>query len=435
MSDKRATLLATLRQAHFGAVAIAVCVAGLLLALIAFITLRTLVHDNLGLVARSIAYSSEAAVVFADSTTAEEILAQIGARERLVEAAIATADGQRFAHYGAGADDPMDRLGATLGRWIFPSPVQADIVYEQRVIGSVALRGNGLVFAGFFLKTLGVAALSLWLAVLAAGHVARRTERRIVHKLDAFAALTRSLRLSEDFARRLPTFDVLEFDELGKDFNALLAQLETNRAELQARQERLEEANASLSHLALHDSLTGLANRPHFDEALRRALKKAREEQGRIGLLYLDNDRFKQINDRFGHAAGDALLVAVAKRIRGAIRDSDLVARLGGDEFAVLLAPLRSDDDAVVVAQKVLTAMSQPVAIAEGEWIAPGISIGIAFYPTHGESCEQLLRAADDAMYLAKKGGRGCYQVFDPVLVEQTASAPDAGTVADIERA
>ncbi len=414
MSGKNVTLFAALRRSHVNTMVFAACVAGILLAIIAFVTLRASVRDNFELIARSIAYTSEAAVVFGDRETAEEIVGQIAEHERLTEVKILTPGGDPFIQYKSNSDAAMARFGETLGRIVFPELIRADIVYEDIVIGTIALRGDGMVFVAFFFKTLATVLASLLLVVLTAGHIARRTERRIVDRIDAFAALARSLRLNKGFGRRLPSFGIVEFDELGKDFNALLAEIEASRMELMNRQEKLEEANASLSYLALHDSLTGLANRVHFNDRLVRAIKHAQVEKGQIGVLYLDSDRFKQINDFFGHAAGDTLLVSISQRIRHAIRDTDFVARLGGDEFAVLLAPLRDSKDAMLVADKILSTMSHPVTISEGITVVPSISIGIALFPEHGNDSDDLLRAADTAMYLAKNDGRACYHVFDP---------------------
>ena len=420
MSEKNITLFTALSRSHFNTMVLSACMAGILLAYIAFVTLRTSIHDNFELIARSIAYNSEAAVVFGDKETAEEIVKQIAERERLTEVQILVPNGDVFARYSSDANETMIRFGETLGKMIFPDMIRADIVFDQHPIGTIALRGDSMVFVSFFFKTLLTILASLLLIALVSRYIAKRTERRIVDRIDAFAALARSLRLDKGFGRRLPSFGIVEFDELGKDFNALLAETEASRVELMSRQEELEEANASLSHLALHDGLTGLANRVHFNDRLTRAIKYAQIRNEHIGVLYLDNDRFKQINDSFGHASGDTLLVSVSQRIRQAIRDTDFVARVGGDEFAVLLAPLRDSQIAELVANKILSVMSDPVIIGDGIVANPTISIGIALFPEHGNNCDDLLRAADAAMYLAKNEGRAGYHVFDP---EGTVSA------------
>ncbi len=409
-SRPRGTLFQALRRTYFGSALLALLIAALALATVAFFTLRAQHTANLALVARTIAYSSEAAVMFADAATAREILQQIGQREHLVEARILLPDGSELARYerqGAA----LENFSALIGRLVVPERITAEIAAEQKVLGQVALRGSGSVFAGFFLKAVAAGMVGLALALFTARDLARRLEQKLVAELDALSSLAHAARMNKDFARRLPHFEVAEFDELGKDFNALFDEIQARNEELVARQASLEEANASLSHLALHDSLTGLANRAYFGERLEQAVAEARRNGSQVGVLYLDNDRFKEINDSHGHAAGDSLLVEIARRLRAAVRDSDLVARLGGDEFAVLLTPLRGLEDASRVAEKILATVATPVALRPGVEALPGLSIGIAAYPQHASGGETLMRAADHAMYLAKRNGRGHYRI------------------------
>jgi diguanylate cyclase (GGDEF)-like protein len=133
-------------------------------------------------------------------------------------------------------------------------------------------------------------------------------------------------------------------------------------------------------------------------------------------LLFLDLDHFKQVNDELGHAAGDELLIAVARRLREVVREGDTVARLGGDEFTLILNRIREPANAAAIAGKILAALVRPLVIA-GRELRVGVSIGIAVFPDHGEKIEALLEAADHAMYRAKKAGRQGYAFVesDPV--------------------
>lgn len=124
-------------------------------------------------------------------------------------------------------------------------------------------------------------------------------------------------------------------------------------------------------------------------------------------VVFLDSDRFKEINDRFGHAAGDAVLVAVANRVRAQLREEDLVARLGGDEFAVLLTPLHKTEDAERIADKIIASMEEPIELPGTNEVLTSLSIGIAVYPDHGATPGTLLDVADGAMYQAKRLSRG----------------------------
>jgi diguanylate cyclase (GGDEF)-like protein len=165
--------------------------------------------------------------------------------------------------------------------------------------------------------------------------------------------------------------------------------------------------------MAHHDSLTDLANRSLLRQRLGQAL--ADEHQGSLAVLYLDLDRFKEINDTLGHGHGDELLKVQAERLRGCVRENDLVARLGGDEFAVVQVGGAQPKDATVLATRLLEEVSKPIEI-NGQQMAVGTSIGIALAPTDGTHVDQLLRNADLALYRAKGDGRGTYRFFEPEM-------------------
>ena len=175
-----------------------------------------------------------------------------------------------------------------------------------------------------------------------------------------------------------------------------------------ATQQALEESRRELERLSREDALTGLANRRQFDERLAIALKRLSRHGTPVALLYMDLDRFKQVNDSLGHAAGDAVLKAFGSRLCDGVRETDLVARIGGDEFAILLdgAPPGSGE---TVAAKLLQSMREPLD-AGGTPLVIGTSIGIA-YATAPVEADALVQAADAALYAAKHAGRGCFRV------------------------
>ncbi|MCL7945415.1 sensor domain-containing diguanylate cyclase [Marinobacter sp. ATCH36] len=173
--------------------------------------------------------------------------------------------------------------------------------------------------------------------------------------------------------------------------------------------------HSRLEYLAQHDQLTELPNRALFLDRLQSALKKARRDSTRLAVLYLDMDRFKQINDTFGHTTGDHLLREVAHRLGLCVRESDTIGRLGGDEFAILVDGISEQDDAIVVANKIIAALSEPYTL-EGMTLMTAPSLGIAVYPEHGQDDLQLVRNADDAMYVAKRDGGKRYKVGQALL-------------------
>ena len=165
-----------------------------------------------------------------------------------------------------------------------------------------------------------------------------------------------------------------------------------------------------LESLALQDPLTGLANRRLLPERVWMAIAHARRNKSAMAVLYLDLDGFKEVNDTFGHAAGDLLLKMVAARLVDAVREEDTVARLGGDEFMIALWHVIGFDDTAKVAAKVIDAVSQPYDI-DGHAVTVTTSVGASVYPAHGEDADGLMKSADAALYVAKRAGKNTYRL------------------------
>lgn len=182
----------------------------------------------------------------------------------------------------------------------------------------------------------------------------------------------------------------------------------------------LEAANQELAKLASLDPLTELANLRMFKTHIDAAIRRAERYSSRGALLFLDLDGFKVVNDRLGHAIGDALLKAIAARLRATVRKSDLIGRLGGDEFAVLLEGIPSPTNAELVANKLVTAVTSPFTIA-GHDIRVGLSVGISIFEDSAVSIEKLIEMADIAMYAAKSSGGNCARYYEPTLSYPTA--------------
>ena len=188
--------------------------------------------------------------------------------------------------------------------------------------------------------------------------------------------------------------------------------------ELVSEIERRKKTESNLFHAAHHDNLTGLPNRILFNERLKQAVThKRRHPAHHFAVLFVDLDRFKNINDTLGHSAGDEFLLEVSKRIGSCVRDNDMVARLGGDEFVILLDTITSIEDAKDVAKRIIQQMNEPFQL-NGQEHYSGASIGIAECLEKTDSAERLLRDADAAMYQAKGMGRGRYVLFDDSMHE-----------------
>jgi diguanylate cyclase (GGDEF)-like protein len=195
---------------------------------------------------------------------------------------------------------------------------------------------------------------------------------------------------------------------------------------------RLEEAlsrvREDLRELAEQDALTGLANRYDFERALAFSVARGQRDGGRLAVLLLDVDNFKTVNDTFGHAVGDQLLIEVARRLSTVVRDSDLLARLGGDEFVILANDMERDDQATLLAKRVVACFTEPMVFGETTWTVT-TSIGIAVFGDYTNNPSDLMRCADIAMYRAKKAGRNQAHFYSDQLhqnvLQQTALERD----------
>jgi diguanylate cyclase (GGDEF)-like protein len=182
----------------------------------------------------------------------------------------------------------------------------------------------------------------------------------------------------------------------------------------------LQESNEELLHLSTHDQLTRLPNRRFYDERINLALRRAADHGSMAAVLFLDLNNFKNINDTYGHGAGDRLLATVAQRIQSTLRETDLVARLGGDEFAAVLEDVKSPEEVMRIAHKLSQAIEQPFSVRQHQ-LNFSASIGVAIFPLDGRQQHELEEKADKAMYLAKRRG---ISVALHSLEEQTALHP-----------
>jgi diguanylate cyclase (GGDEF)-like protein len=181
--------------------------------------------------------------------------------------------------------------------------------------------------------------------------------------------------------------------------------------QLEKAKQLIHESEEKLKELAFHDSLTGVANRRLFKEKVNQSIKEAQRYKRKIAIMYMDIDKFKQINDELGHDVGDELLKQFTQKIRNCIRKSDVLARLGGDEFIILLPEINHPRDSMFVANKILDTLQYPWVI-EGHTFITTSSMGIAIYE-EGDDYKSLIKRADRALYKAKESGRNTFKISD----------------------
>jgi diguanylate cyclase (GGDEF)-like protein len=175
---------------------------------------------------------------------------------------------------------------------------------------------------------------------------------------------------------------------------------------------KLRKQEAQLVSMAHYDALTGLPNRTLLADRLQQAMARIHRQGGRLALAFIDLDQFKPVNDRFGHEAGDQLLVEISRRMRGELREQDTLARLGGDEFVALIINVEGDYGVDSLLNRLLAAVSAPVELADTQ-VQVSASVGVTVYPQDGKlDGDQLIRQADQAMYRAKQSGKNRYALF-----------------------
>ncbi|GAC1313991.1 MAG: hypothetical protein NVSMB2_02800 [Chloroflexota bacterium] len=293
------------------------------------------------------------------------------------------------------------------------APVQLGDLHWTVIVGRTQAAVDSAV-ARTRNETLVIAGFSLLAGLALAGALASILARPIVRLAEIVTAIGRG-DLTSDTPAPHPALPV--------QVNVLLEAVREMVTQLRVR-------TAQLEQLAMHDVLTSLPNRALLGDRLEQALLAAGRDKQPMAFLLIDLDNFKDVNDTFGHPAGDSLLQDVAHRLRSVVRQSDTIARLGGDEFAVVL-PGASSDAAQQAAGGLIEAVTRPF-IVEGQTIEIGLSIGVALYPDHGPDAAALMRQADVAMYAAKRDRVGM-ALYRPDL---DGNSPDRlGLVADLRRA
>ncbi|TDT00808.1 diguanylate cyclase domain-containing protein [Erwinia rhapontici] len=396
--------LPTMRQSfqriHLVIIVVSLLFSGLSLSALSMYVLRSYAENNIQLVAASVSYSARTAVLQNDSATAESILRDMGTRTEFAVGRVYRADQQLLAQWQAPGGENPRGAGAVVARWLFPQPVSAPVMHNNQEVGRVWISGD----ASRVLHYLGQALLwlggSLLITAMLAIYLARRMHAGILQGLQNIASVAHDVRKRRAFSLRVPSSSIAELDKLSGDFNSLLD-------ELDQWQRHLTSENDSLTHQTLHDTLTGLPNRKAFEQHLQ-ALMDDPETRQQASVLFIDGDRFKQVNDCYGHAAGDHVLMVTAQRLRERLRKGDLVARLGGDEFAVVLSTVEREEQVAQVARDIIEAMQPPIVLPEGARVVQSLSVGVALAKNHS-SPEALIAQADAAMYHIKELGGGWY--------------------------
>lgn len=403
--DERNTRrLPSLRQAlqriHLIIIIVTLLISGLSISAISLVTLRGYAQNNVQLAATVLSSRVHNAVAWNDSEKMHEMLAMVALGGEIASGDIFDVAGKRIAHWQRATPSPASGIDKLLAKWLFPQPQIASVIEQGKEIGQVWISGDATPVIGWLRLAFYCVIGSLLLTAALASWLSRRMQRNIVRGLQNITDVAQHVRRHRAFALRVPASEIAELNKLSEDVNGLMA-------ELDLWNQTLHQENASLTHQATHDPLTGLLNRAAFLQQLNECFSQPLLRH-KLAVLYIDGDRFKQVNDRFGHAAGDAVLLATAQRLRQRLRQGDVVARLGGDEFAIILHNVYSIEDAAEVAQQLNEVMLAPITLPQGTQLVQSISIGAAL-ASQFSSATALLAQADAAMYHIKASGGGWY--------------------------
>jgi diguanylate cyclase len=377
---------------HFGITLVAVAISGLTVFLAGIAALRGYADRNLELASQLGAYSVEPALVFNDPTAARDAIAPLTSISGIARVQVLDANGRILTAWQRPSADPVPLVT----RIIFRDPVETQIRRGGASVGRIRLWGDASALSAYVRAGMIGGLACLLITALGTIFIAQRFARTLTGHIAAIAEVAHDVRLHRRFDRRVGALPVAELNRLGKDINALLDELAGWHRSMAAE-------NDLLSRRALLDPLTGLPNRAGLDSHLAAHLAAAQSAQLAFALLYVDVDSFKAANDQFGHAAGDAVLTAIARRIADALVAGDFAARLGGDEFVIVTGHGRSLEAADGLARQLASAIAAPVALGGGVALVPSASIGIAHFPRDGDDAAALLNRADMEMYKAKQ--------------------------------
>jgi len=392
-SASRPTFKRTLRRISMLSVTITMTFIWLLLCFASVVTLKQYAQKNLELTGATMSHSLEASLVFNDPLAANETLATLGQQGQFAEAEVLNVHKKRFAHWSWNPDENTDTLGALVSRWLFPLPVSQPIIHNGNMIGEIRLTARDSLISHFIWMSFAVLTGCILLASAVAITLTRSLHHGMVTAMQNITDVVHDVRTNRNFSRRVKAGRIEEFHQFGEDFNSLLDEMEEWQLKLQAK-------NAQLMRTAMHDPLTGLANRAAFRNSIA-ALMNDSSAKTNSALLFLDGDNFKLINDTWGHAAGDCVLIEVASRMVEFGDKRHQSYRLGGDEFAMVLYGVHSESDV----QHICAALSQqfirPFDLHNGHTASMSLSIGFAL-AWENASLEALLEQADRNMYQVK---------------------------------
>jgi diguanylate cyclase (GGDEF) domain len=365
---------------------------------------------RLATLADIIGQNSTAALDFRDKAAATSVLQALKKEQHIVSACLYDQSGGLFAEYRREPGNIRCTEALSLRSQEnknYRSAIRL-AMSSNEIVGTICLTSDMRDILGQERRLIAISILLAFIALGIAGVSGSILQYQISRPISALSKAMHKVTSEESFDVQVKISASREIAELAVGFNLMLS-------ELKRRDDLAKLADARLQEQARTDVLTGLPNRRLFAECLGTSIATVRGYGQILGLLYIDLDGFKLVNDSLGHSIGDRLLGEVAVRLKSRVRHSDTLARIGGDEFTIILTNLKTKEDAGVVANSLLECLTRPFHL-DGHEITIGASIGISIYDDALQDGADMLRQADSAMYAAKRSGRNCVAYFSEDL-------------------
>lgn len=365
----------------------------LLLSSTSLLFIKNYEKRNLELIGSTLSTTLTAATVFADSYDARNKIERLGNEGMYASAKLVTRDQIVLVQWHAQQENTgwYSRL---LREWIYLKPLNVNIIHADAAVGTLTLEGTVTGAMSFIRYSFMILTSGMLCVLLISLLLSEFLHRGMIATLRTITSSIHYVIHSGDFSLRIPGGPIREFQLFSDDLNSLLMEMQSLKASMMRD-------NLSLAAKALEDPLTGLANRSAFSARLTQLLDQQYAHE-RFAVLFLDGDRFKSINDNWGHAAGDEVLKAIGKRLLSLAAEQDMVARLGGDEFAMLVSSRASEEQLQQLMQRIHDVIMEKIIIAEGMPITTSVTIGYA-WSQHGDTVESILERADMNMYKNKR--------------------------------
>ncbi|PIJ42858.1 hypothetical protein BOM24_10260 [Tatumella sp. OPLPL6] len=350
---------------------------------------------NMDLLSTSLSSSLTAATVFEDSYNANRKINALGQQQMFDSAVLYAKDGHVIARWEH--SQQMSYFWNYLHSWLYPNKKKIEIIHDQQVVGWLFIVGNDSYLFNFILYSVLILTIGMVLIFLFSFVLSSIMYRKILVAMNQITTKINHVIHTKDFTKRLPDNSLKEFQNFSDNVNSLISEIERLNGDL-------VHENKTLAIKAYRDSLTGLDNRAAFISQLQFMLS----ENGpcpSFYILFMDGNKFKQINDTWGHAAGDKVLQEVGNRLKILVKGEDCVARLGGDEFAMILSKMESDHQVEAFIAGLHERFQSPIEIADGQTVSFSLTIGFTLANKDEEVSDILLRA-DSHMYRNKKTER-----------------------------